>query len=60
MDLVLTFITGYQYYQKSLEYVKAEEERKKNPIAKVTAAVKAVAGKMTVNKTKTKSGGKNV
>ena len=25
---VLTFITGYQYYQKSLEYIKAEEAEK--------------------------------
>ena len=25
---VLTFITGYQYYQKSLDYVKAEEAKK--------------------------------
>ena len=61
---VLTFITGYQYYQRSLDYVKAEEERKRNPIAKVTAAVKAVAGKMVVvksnatQKTKAKAGGK--
>ena len=61
---VLTFITGYQYYQRSLDYVKAEEERKRNPIAKVTAAVKAVAGKMAVvkagatQKTKAKAGGK--
>ena len=52
---VLTFITGYQYYQKSLEYVKAEEERKKNPVKKVAEAVKAAAGtvmrKATANKT---------
>ena len=26
----LTFITGYQYYQKSLDYIKAEEAKKKN------------------------------
>lgn len=34
---VLTFITGYQYYQKSLEYVKAEEasKNKKMPVAEV-------------------------
>ena len=50
---VLTFITGYQYYQKSLEYVKAEEERKKNPIAKVAAAVKEVTQK-AVKKTTAK------
>ncbi len=33
---VLTFITGYQYYQKSLDYVKAEEAKK---ITEVTATV---------------------
>lgn len=27
---ILTFITGYQYYQKSLEYIKAEEAKKKS------------------------------
>ena len=30
---VLTFITGYQYYQKSLDYVKAEEAKK---VAEIT------------------------
>lgn len=44
---VLTFITGYQYYQRSLDYVKEEEERKRNPIKKMASAVKAVAEKMT-------------
>ena len=44
---VLTFITGYQYYQKSLDYVKEEEERRRNPIKKMASAVKAVAEKMT-------------
>ena len=29
---ILTFITGYQYYQKSLEYVKAEEGEKAKPV----------------------------
>ena len=37
---VLTFITGYQYFQKSLDYVKAEEAQK------VMAALKAVAAKV--------------
>ena len=44
---VLTFITGYQYYQRSLDYVKEEEERRRNPIKKMASAVKAVAEKMT-------------
>lgn len=30
---VLTFITGYQYYQRSLEYVKAEEASKNSLVA---------------------------
>ncbi len=62
---VLTFITGYQYYQKSLEYVKSEEA-KKNVAAKVstpaktkaaakTKTVKKTAGKTTVAKTEQKS-----
>ena len=25
---VLTFITGYQYFEKSIEYIKSEEEKK--------------------------------
>jgi phosphatidylglycerophosphate synthase len=33
---VLTFITGYQYYQKSLDYVKAEEAKK---IMEVSATI---------------------
>ena len=37
---VLTFITGYQYYQKSLDYVKAEEAQK------MMAAIKNVAVKV--------------
>lgn len=36
---VLTFITGYQYYQKSLDYVKAEEAKKVTEIT-VEAEVK--------------------
>jgi cardiolipin synthase len=41
---VLTFITGYQYYQKSLEYVKAEEAKKVTPV-KVTPVKVATAAK---------------
>ena len=40
---VLTFITGYQYYQRSLEYVKGEESKKATKPAKVKAEVKAEA-----------------
>lgn len=40
---VLTFITGYQYYQRSLEYVKGEESKKAAKPAKVKAEVKAEA-----------------
>lgn len=36
----LTFITGYQYYQKSLDYVKAEEKMKKD--VKKTSDLEAV------------------
>ncbi len=50
----LTFITGYQYFQKSLDYVKAEEERKKNPAAKIAetvkTAIKTVANRTTGKK----------
>ena len=38
---VLTFITGYQYYQRSLEYVKAENS-KEGKTAKATDKVEAV------------------
>jgi cardiolipin synthase len=66
---VLTFITGYQYYQKSLDYVKAEEAKKttvaKAPVAaqpkpvkkstpKKTAAKKTPTKKVTVKKKTTK------
>ena len=47
---VLTFITGYQYYQKSLDYIKEEEAKKQAP-----AAVKQVVKKAAVSsRTKTK------
>lgn len=39
---VLTFITGYQYYQKSLDYIKAEEAKKDN-VPTVKSEVKKVA-----------------
>lgn len=39
---VLTFITGYQYYQKSLEYVKAEEAKKVNIVKEVVVEATTV------------------
>ena len=41
---VLTFITGYQYYQRSLEYVRAEEAKK---LQQQTVVVETVALKET-------------
>lgn len=40
---VLTFITGYQYYQKSLDYVRAEEAKKVKAVKEVVATVEKVA-----------------
>lgn len=39
----LTFITGYQYYQKSLDYVKAEETKKIKEVKGVVIAEEAVS-----------------
>lgn len=47
---VLTFITGYQYYQKSLDYVKAEEAKK---VTEVAATVEVVAPKKDAKPAKT-------
>ena len=59
---VLTFITGYQYYQKSLDYVKAEEAKKVHCVKEVvveakpveTPQAKPVAAKKPVAKTAAK------
>ena len=54
---ILTFITGYQYYQRSLEYVKAEEAEKVSTVkkivveAKVAPETKTVAQKTAAKKT---------
>ncbi|MBR1903587.1 MAG: CDP-diacylglycerol--glycerol-3-phosphate 3-phosphatidyltransferase [Alphaproteobacteria bacterium] len=40
---VLTFITGYQYYQKSLDYVRAEEAKKVKAVKEVVAMVEKAA-----------------
>ena len=61
----LTFITGYQYYQKSLDYVKAEEAKKVKEVKGVvidetqpekmnTMKAKSVSDKKTTRKTQTK------
>lgn len=49
---ILTFITGYQYYQKSLDYVKFEEAKKVKASVVVEKAVKTA--KKTASKTSTK------
>lgn len=41
---ILTFITGYQYFEKSLEYIKAENSKQK------PATAKAAPAKTTVKK----------
>lgn len=50
---VLTFITGYQYYQRSLEYIRAEEAKK--VVAEVTAEVSGVKKTTPQLKTATKT-----
>ena len=51
---VLTFITGYQYYQRSLEYVRAEEAKKVVAEKKtVEAKAEVVSIKKTAPKKKT-------
>lgn len=50
---VLTFITGYQYYQRSLEYVRAEEAKK---LQKQTVVVETVALKETKVRAEKKTG----
>lgn len=50
---ILTFITGYQYYEKSLDYVKAEEAQKNSEVKVLqkTEIVKPAAEKAAVRKT---------
>lgn len=50
---VLTFITGYQYYQKSMEYVRAEEAKKVKVVKEVVVEAKdvVVEKKTTAKKT---------
>lgn len=49
---ILTFITGYQYYQRSLEYVRAEEAKK---IVAKTITVAVEPAKVSAAKKKTTS-----
>lgn len=54
---VLTFITGYQYFEKSIEYIKAEEEKKtsvKKVEVKAAAPVKETAKAPVAKKTPAK------
>ena len=48
---VLTFVTGYQYFQKSLDYVKSVEAAKNPKLADVKEAVEEI--KAVVEKAKT-------
>ncbi len=67
---ILTFITGYQYYQKSLDYVKAEEAKKIKEVKgvvisedePVVSKVKnsSAAKKTTARKAVAKSEGKKI
>ncbi len=50
---VLTFITGYQYYQRSLEYIRAEEAKK--VVTEVVAEVSNVKKTVPQQKTATKT-----
>ena len=51
---ILTFITGYQYYQKSLEYVKAEEAAKVVTVKESVVKPTPVTAKKTPAKTAAK------
>lgn len=50
---VLTFMTGYDYFKKSLDYIKSLEENKKKPAKKVKET-KEVKGAIEVVKAKNK------
>ena len=50
----LTFITGYQYYQKSLDYVKAEEAKKVKEVKGVVIEEQVAAAVKTAKKTAAK------
>jgi cardiolipin synthase len=57
VSAVLTFVTGYQYFQKSMEYIKAQNNAKEKVSAvseapKAKAVTKKQATKKVVSKTK--------
>lgn len=51
---ILTFITGYQYYQRSLDYVKAEEAKKVKEVKGVVIEESAPEAAKTAKKTSVK------
>ena len=62
---ILTFITGYQYFEKCLDYIYTVENNKKNPVKQVEQEVKKIAVKVknsvekaVVNKAAAKRGRK--
>ncbi len=50
---ILTFVTGYQYFQKSMEYINAENKKKTSEAPKENE--KKVTAKRTVKKTPAKN-----
>lgn len=48
---ILTFITGYQYFEKSLEYIKSEEKTSKEISVKEKADKKSSTQKVVAKKT---------
>lgn len=43
---ILTFVTGYQYFEKCLDYIYTVENNKKNPVKTVEQEVKKIAVKV--------------
>jgi len=50
---VLTFITGYQYFEKCLDYIYTVENKKQNPVKVVEREVKKIAVKVKTAVVKT-------
>ncbi len=57
---ILTFITGYQYFQKSLDYIKAMEKAKKKAITKQVTKTDSVTKAVSKSKTTAKKTAKTV
>lgn len=49
---ILTFITGYQYFEKTLEYVKAENRTKKNNAPSIKTKTEKKSSKNSKTKTR--------